>query len=176
MTPAIQPSAPLAPTALSKTGPLNASNLVCMILQANKVELEGFDNPKVNVFAPGVRFVGLNKNGRPSNGLEEIAWQGSRNRKVLLVCAAMLCVTLVLASVLFRLAGASEFHHQKTMPMSWTAQSVESTGLRVRSGSSEVVIPVGSRLPNGELLLSVSYERKTYSTPNGVTTLSSNSK
>lgn len=147
-----------------------------MLLQTNKVELEGFNSPKVNVFAPGVRFVGINKNGRPNNGLAEITWQGSRNRRVLLICATMLCVTLLLAAILFRLVGASEFHSQKAMPMSWTAQSIESTGLRIRAGSSEIVIPVGSRLPNGELLIAVSAERKTYSTPNGVTTLSLSSK
>ena len=145
-----------------------------MIMQTTKIELEGFTSPKVDVFAPGVRFVSLNKHGRPSNGMSEISWQGSRNRKVMVICALMLCITLVLASVLFRLAGSANYRDSAVMPMAWTATSVEAHGLRIRSGTNEVVIPIGSRLPNGEVLLSVSSERKTYSTTAGVTTLSAN--
>jgi len=143
-----------------------------MIMQTTTIELEGFASPKVDVFAPGVRFVSLNKHGRPSNGMSEISWQGSRNRKILLICTVMLCTALLLSSILFRLVGTSNYREPGVMPMAWTAQSVEPKGLKVQSGTNEVVIPVGSRLPNGEVLLSVSTDRMTYSTTAGVTTLS----
>lgn len=164
---------PRIPTALTKTSPINASNLLCMIVQRNTIELEGFHNPKSKFFAPGVRFVGLSKTGRNDLG-PELAWQGSRTRKVLLACVIMLSLSLILASILFRLAaGSVATGDQGVKPAAWTVQKVELNGLRIRSGANEIHIPVGGRLPNGDPLTSVSAERMSYSTPAGVTTLSS---
>lgn len=167
---------PKAPAALTKTGPINASHLLCMVLEKNSISLPGFDSPKTKMFAPGVHFVSLAKTGRNELGAE-VAWQGSRTRKILLACAAMLSLSLLLAAMLFRLAGSyTEAVESPRGPMAWSAQKVESTGLRIRSGSNDLLIPVGSRLPNGEILMGVSTDRMTYTTPSGVTTVSTQIK
>lgn len=164
---------PAAPTALSKSGPINASSLLCMIARTNKIELTGFSNPKTKWFAPGVRFVGLAKTGRNEVGAE-LSWQSARTRKVIVACAVMLGLSLLAASALFSMAVTSVRSHDATLrPMAWSAQKIEMHGLWIRSGSNDVFIPVGNRLPNGEVLVSTSRQNNSYTTPGGVTTMGS---
>jgi hypothetical protein len=147
-----------------------------MVLEKSTIDLPGFNSPKTKMFAPGVRFVGLAKTGRNELGAE-VAWQGSRTRKILLACAVMLSLSLLLAAMLFRMAGSYQQAVEAPRgPMAWSPQRVEATGLRIRSGSGELLIPVGSRLPNGEILMGVSADRMTYTTPSGVTTVSTQIK
>lgn len=167
----LQTTQPTNPTALSRSGPIDPTTLLCMIVKTDRIELKGFDKPKTRWFAPGVRFVGMDKTGK--HDLEvELAWQSSRTRKVLFAGIAMLGACLLLACLMVISAiKNTTLHVPAAVPVAWAAQKVGDNGLWIESGSNTIFIPVGSKLPNGEILLSTSAARGSYSTPSGVTTI-----
>lgn len=160
------------PTEISKAGPISASTLVCMILKTDKIQIEGFDKPQVKCFAPGIRFVSIEHSGR-SDISAEIAWQSSKTRKILLVTAAIVSTALMLGAAMIALisTNVAPLDRGVLRPISWTPIRVTESGVLIRSGVNEVTIYPGNRLPNGEILLSSSKERSSYTTTNGTTTL-----
>jgi hypothetical protein len=161
---------PTNPTALSRSGPINPTTLLCMIAKTDKVVLTGFNQPHTNWFAPGVRFIGMTKTGRHDIGAE-LARQAVRTRRMLIVAAALVATALVLGALL--VAKMSNFEPDKVevRAISWHAYKIEAAGVWIRSGSNSVFVPIGGRLPNGELLVSANPPRNAYSTPSGVTTI-----
>jgi hypothetical protein len=54
-------------------------------------------------------------------------------------------------------------------PIDWRVTSISEAGLVIRAGDSEVTIPVGSHLPNGEALLATSTTTNSFTTDVGTT-------
>lgn len=120
----------------------------------------------------GVRFISLAKTGKNEIS-SEIAWHYLRTKKVIVVCAILICVAVALSVlVISALNSAHQSASASTKPLAWSAVRSEPSGLRIKSGTVEMVIPVGSRLPNGDPLLAVYPEKQSYSTSTGYTALS----
>ena len=160
------------PNSISKAGPISASTLVCMIMKTDRIELHGFNKPQAKWFAPGVKFVSVSQTGRNDIGAE-IAWQSQRTRKTILASVVILAVFLLIAGLISAMLSSqsSPLDRAALRPMAWSPVRVTDSGVLVRSGPNEIHIPTGHRLPNGEMLLSVSRDRSSYATPNGTTTL-----
>lgn len=171
MSDAKQPHPP-DPIALAKSGPLDAATLLCMVAGRTRIELPGFDEPKPNLLTPGIRLIKLSKSGKTSLA-NDLILHRQRTVRTVTIIALLLAATVLFSAFLpslFRdVASAAQIIQ---VPAEWRVATVEGAGVRIRSGQQEILLPIGSRLPNGDVLLSTNPTARSYTTPTSVTTIS----
>lgn len=146
------------------------SDIVIAMLDSDTITLHGFDSEEMPApwFRPGVRYVSASI--APDDLVREVVG-ATRARKWVERCAWCLVLLTVLCAwaVMSALTRAPE--PLPSYSASWRVTGVEAAGIQVASGQNTYLVHLGSRLPNGERLLSTSPERRAYTTDVGTTLL-----
>ncbi len=75
---------------------------------------------------------------------------------------------LSLATVAF-LFGMLHSADSSDQALSWRAKAVTNSGVLIGMGNSDLTIPIGAMLPNGEVLRSVNVSQQSFSTESSET-------
>jgi hypothetical protein len=146
------------------------SDIVVAMLDGDTITLRGFDVEQMPApwFRPGVRYVSASI--APDDLVREVVG-ATRARKWLERGAWILTLVAVLSvwAATSALSGGPVPSHG--LSAAWRVTHVESSALHVSSGQNTYLVPLGSRLPNGERLLATSPDRRAYTTDAGTTIL-----
>lgn len=136
------------------------------MVRSKSIELKGFGRPRVKWSQVGVRFIGMASANRDVVRAE-LAQQGNRTKRVLIVSAAMIAASLLMGMLILAAIHGSTPPAPSTTALLWSVQQITPNGVFIRSSAGNLLIPVGGRLPNGEVLLSVGNDRQSYTTNAG---------
>lgn len=146
------------------------SDIVIAMLDSETITLQGFDVEQMPApwFRPGVRYVSASI---AADDLVREVIGATRSRKWLERWAWIGLVATVVCAWIATAALSRETAPAQGISATWRITQVEAGGLHVASGQHTYVVPLGSRLPNGERLLSTSPARRAYTTDAGTTIL-----
>lgn len=88
------------------------------------------------------------------------------------VSGSALAIAVVVAGSLLFWAGGQSASGEGTRagaPVAWTAKAVVNGGVVVNLGTQDVTVPLGSILPNGEMLRDLDVRLQTFSTDSQIT-------
>lgn len=149
---------------------VNATDLACMIIGQNDLTISGFRGPSVitpwqrqtiRVVPPDMSDTEL---------IHELRRQGNSNRWLWIGVASMITTGIVFLSLTTLMVDRRDL---PLSPIDWRVTAISDKGLSLKAGTSDVTIPVGAQLPNGEALLATSKATNTFTTEIGTTHMES---
>lgn len=154
---------PALPLNAPDTAGSTAVDIVAALRGATTITLGGFQEAKAQDLSswahPATPFV---KATTFERDVEKIAAGRSRWQKLTraLFTTALVCMAFALGHVAtaFTMDWSSQALNRAS---AWKVTGITDTGVTLQMGESTIAIPVGARLPNGDLVLSVSPQRHT---------------
>lgn len=140
------------------------TDIVAAMIGASTVTLKGFDKPAMPPIwtRPGIVYVSA-----PIASDAVVQEVLGAKRKVRLIERAswvMLVVAIIALQYPIELLTSPAQPTAAISTNSWQITSVSEDGVVAKTGEHSYIVPVGSRLPNGERLLAVTPERNAYTT------------
>ncbi len=154
---------PALPLNAPDTAGSTAVDIVAALRGATTITLGGFQEAKAQDLSswahPAIPFV---KATTFERDVEKIAASRSRWEKLTraLFTAALVCVAFALGHVATAIT-TDWSSHALSRASAWKVTGITDVGVTLQMGEASIAIPVGARLPNGDLVLSVSPQRNT---------------
>lgn len=146
---------------------ITSADMVCMMIGKDTVSIPGFQAQQ-HLISPWnqqkIKIVPADVSD--SEVIHELRRHAKSSRWTWLGATSMLALGLLLSASTFLMSDRREL---PVAPIDWRVTSISETGLLIRAGASEINIPVGSHLPNGESLLATSATTNSFTTDVGTT-------
>lgn len=147
----------------NKTSDANPTQLIAALYGSTRVTLAGFGaEPMPNSWVrPGIRFVSVDSS--PAS----VAKSAHARQKILMGIRGVIVALLIISSIsagMWFATSSSPINTSATSQMAWSVISVSNDGITISSNNSPFQVKLGSKLPNGETLMSTAPQRRAYVT------------
>lgn len=150
---------------------VSATDMACLVARRDQLQMRGFGSG-AHLLSPWQQVITMvEPTVTDSELVMAIRNEGERRHQFMVGCVAAMVVALIFAVLAVFYADSRDI---PLAPVEWSVSSIQERGLIVASGTTRFDIPVGTPLPNGDVLLSTSPSTNAYTTKAGTTRLGQN--